>query len=58
MAIKPSDKEEEHFAKIEFEKKKRLEEIKAEKLAYQEKQTAQAAPLHEMPQVRHAAGGN
>ena len=46
MAIKPSEKEEEHFARIEFENKKRLEQIKAEKLAFQEKK--QLKELHHM----------
>jgi len=38
MAIpKPSDKEEEHFARLEFEKKKKLEAEKHSKMAVEEK---------------------
>ena len=38
MAWKPSEKEEEYYARIEFEKKKKLEEGKHQKLAREEKQ--------------------
>jgi hypothetical protein len=38
MAWKPSEKEEEYYARIEFEKKKKLEEEKHHKLAREEKQ--------------------
>jgi uncharacterized protein len=39
MAWKPSEKEEEYFARMEFEKKKRLEEEKQAKLKGEEKKT-------------------
>jgi len=38
MAWKPSEKEEEHFARLEFERKKKLEEERHQKLAVGEKQ--------------------
>jgi hypothetical protein len=38
MVWKPSEKEEEYFARIEFERKKKLEEEKHQKLAVEEKQ--------------------
>jgi hypothetical protein len=38
MVWKPSGKEEEYFARMEFEKKKKLEEEKQQKLAVGEKQ--------------------
>jgi hypothetical protein len=38
MAMKPSEKEEEHFARLEFEKKKRLEEERQARMAAEEKQ--------------------
>ena len=38
MAWKTSEKEEEYYARIEFEKKKKLEEEKHQKLAREEKQ--------------------
>jgi hypothetical protein len=37
MAWKPSDKEEEHFARIEFERMKKLEEEKHRKLKEEDK---------------------
>lgn len=37
MPVKPSEKEEEYFAKMQFEKKKKLEEEKHKKLAAAEK---------------------
>lgn len=37
MSLKPSEKEEEYFARMEFEKKKRLEEEKHKALAEEEK---------------------
>ena len=36
--MKPSEKEEEYFAKMEFEKKKKIEEEKHKKLAEEEKE--------------------
>jgi hypothetical protein len=36
--MKPSEKEEEYFAKMEFEKKKKIEEEKHKKLAEKEKE--------------------
>lgn len=39
MSWKPSEKEEEYFARMEFERKKKLEEEKHKKLAETEKQT-------------------
>jgi len=38
MAWKPSEKEEEYFVRMEFERKKKLEEEKHQKLAVGEKQ--------------------
>jgi len=38
MPGKPSDKEEEHFARLEFERKKRLEEEKHQRMVEEEKQ--------------------
>jgi len=38
MVVKPSEKEEEYFARMEFERKKKLEEEKHQKLAVGEKQ--------------------
>jgi len=38
MAWKPSEKEEEYFARMEFERKKKLEEEKHRKLAEKDKQ--------------------
>jgi len=37
MSVKPSEKEEEYFAKMQFEKKKKIEEEKHKKLATEEK---------------------
>jgi YgiT-type zinc finger domain-containing protein len=37
MAWKPSEKEEEHFARLEFEQKKKLEGERHKKLAEEEK---------------------
>jgi uncharacterized protein len=37
MSVKPSEKEEEYFAKMQFEKKKKIEEEKHKKLAAEEK---------------------
>ena len=37
MPVKPSEKEEEYFAKMQFEKKKKIEEEKHKKLAAEEK---------------------
>jgi len=37
MVLKPSEKEEEHFARLEFERKKKLEEEKQSRLAAEEK---------------------
>jgi uncharacterized protein len=37
MIMKPSEKEEEYFAKMQFEKKKKIEEEKHKKLAAEEK---------------------
>jgi len=37
MAWKPSEKEEEHFARLEFERKKKLEEERHKELAEEEK---------------------
>ena len=37
MVWKPSEKEEEHFARLEFERKKKLEEERHKKLAEEEK---------------------
>ncbi len=37
MPLKPSEKEEEYFAKVQFEKKKKIEEEKHKKLAAAEK---------------------
>jgi hypothetical protein len=36
--MKPSEKEEEYFAKMEFEKKKKIEEEKHKRLAEEEKE--------------------
>jgi hypothetical protein len=38
MVLKPSDKEEEYFARKEYERKKKLEEEKHRKLAKEEKE--------------------
>jgi len=38
MPVKPSDHEEEYFARLQFEKKKKLEEEKHRKLAIAEKE--------------------
>jgi len=46
MVWKPSDKEEEHFARIEFERRKKLEEEKHKKLKEEEKKRLQE--LHYM----------
>jgi len=43
---KPSDKEEEYFARLEFERRKKQEEEKQQKLAEEEKKRLQA--LHYM----------
>ncbi len=37
MSRKPSESEEEHFARVEFERRKKLEREKQEKLAEEEK---------------------
>ena len=37
MVLKPSEKEEEYFARLEFERKKKIEEEKHKKLAKEEK---------------------
>jgi hypothetical protein len=46
MEWKPSEKEEEYFARMEFERKKKLEEAKQDKLAKEEKE--QLEKLHYM----------
>jgi ribosomal protein L32E len=46
MEWKPSEKEEEYFARMEFERKKKLEEEKRMKLAEEEKKRLQE--LHRM----------
>jgi hypothetical protein len=46
MTWKPSDKEDEHFARIEFERRKKLEEEKHKKLKEEEKKRLQE--LHYM----------
>ena len=46
MAWKPSEKEDEYFARMEYEKKKKLEEEKQKKLASDEK--ARLKELHHM----------
>jgi hypothetical protein len=46
MVWKPSEKEEEYFARLEFEKKKKIEEEKHKKLAGEEKKKLQE--LHYM----------
>ena len=46
MVLKPSEKEEEYFARMEFEKKKKVEEEKHKKLAKEEKE--QIKGLHYM----------
>jgi uncharacterized protein len=46
MVVKPSEKEEEYFARLEFEKKKKLEEEKHRKLAEEEKEELKR--LHSM----------
>ncbi|MBN1626177.1 MAG: zf-TFIIB domain-containing protein [Deltaproteobacteria bacterium] len=38
MPVKPSEKEEEYFAKLQFEKQKKIEEEKHKKLKIQEKE--------------------
>ena len=49
MAWKPSEKEEEYYARIEFEKKKKLEEEKHQKLAREEKQRLQELHFMKCP---------
>jgi predicted Zn-ribbon and HTH transcriptional regulator len=46
MPVKPSDKEAEYIARIEFERKKKIEQEKHEKLAAEEKQRLKE--LHHM----------
>jgi hypothetical protein len=46
MVVKPSEKEEEYFARLNFEKKKKVEEEKHRKLAEEEKKKLKA--LHYM----------
>lgn len=46
MPVKPSDKEEEHFKKLEFERKLRAERERAERLAREERERLQK--LHHM----------
>jgi hypothetical protein len=38
MVVKPSEKEEEYFARLEFERKKKVEEEKNKRLAKEEKE--------------------
>jgi hypothetical protein len=38
MVVKPSEKEEEYFARLEFERKKKVEEEKYKRLAKEEKE--------------------
>ena len=38
MVVKPSEKEEEYFARLEFERKKKIEDEKHKKIAEKEKQ--------------------
>jgi Zn finger protein HypA/HybF involved in hydrogenase expression len=38
MSVKPSDKEEEYFARLEFERKQKLQEQKAAQMAADEKE--------------------
>ena len=37
MTVKPSEKEEEYFARIELERKKKIEEVKLKRIAEEEK---------------------
>lgn len=46
MVLKPSEKEDEHFARLEFERKKKLEEEKQANLATEEKKRLKE--LHHM----------
>ena len=46
MAMKPNEKEEEYFARMEFERKKKIEEEKQKKLLAEEKKRLQE--LHYM----------
>jgi uncharacterized protein len=46
MPVKPSEKEEEYFARLEFEKKKKAEEEKHKRLAKEEKEELKR--LHDM----------
>jgi hypothetical protein len=46
MVVKPTEKEEEYFARLEFEKKKKMEEEKHRKLALDDKE--QLKKLHWM----------
>jgi len=46
MVVKPSEQEEEYFARLDFEKKKKVEEEKHKKIAEEEKKRLKA--LHYM----------
>ena len=49
MPVKPSEREEEYFAKMEYENKKKILEEKHKELATGEKEETQRTPSHEMP---------
>jgi len=49
MIMKPSEKEEEYFAKMQFEKKKKIEEEKHKKLAAEEKNRLKELHLMRCP---------
>jgi len=51
MVVKPSEQEEEYFARLDFEKRKKWRKRNI-KDCRGRKEEAQGAALHEMPQVR------
>ncbi len=53
MPIKPSSKEEEYIARLEFEEKKKREEERTKKLLAEEKSKIERVPFYAMSKVRY-----
>ncbi len=56
--MKPTESEEEYFARMEFERKKKVEDKKHKKLTEQAKKDLKNSPFHAMSQMRHGADRN
>jgi len=57
MPVKPTEREEEYFARTEFERLKKIEEEKHKKLA-RNKEAIAGSPLYAVPEMRYGTGGD